>query len=157
LADDGDSHIGGQIGELIMGIVALGVPGILLILILVSAGGLLAGFAIWSIIGLISKWFVPLIFLIAGAVSLYELAGRGTRLALVGVGIFLLFIVVGVLLYYGAFNGPANSYNLLLSLAPNQSPAPIEPSTSPYVWGGILIGVGLSGYGVHKLHHQLEE
>lgn len=153
-----EEHPAGHIGELIMGIVALGIPGVLIILIVVSAGGLLAGFAIWSVVGLLSKFFVPLIFLVVGFVALYELSGKGTKLALVGVGVLLLSAVIGVVFYLGAFQGPQNTYNLLLSLAPNQTASiPIAPSASIFVWAAILIALGLSGYGVSKLHHNLEE
>lgn len=152
-----EDHPGGKIGEILFGILALGLPGILLILILVSGVGLLAGFALWSIVGLVSKWFVPLIFLVAGIIALYELAPRGTKLALVGVGVLIGSVVIGVVLYSGAFQGPQNSYNLLLSLAPNQSSTIVAPSASIFVWSGILIALALSAYGAHRLHLGLEE
>ncbi len=100
-------------------IIALGTAGIPIVLIMFTVGGLLAGFAIYSLFSFLSQWMVPLIFFGAGLVAFIELVTRGPKMALVGLGALGTFVFVGYFLWSGAFKGPTNTYSLFLSAVPS--------------------------------------
>lgn len=138
--------------DLAVVIVALGAAGIPTLLILVTAGGLLAGFALWSVLGFLSQWMIPLIFVGAGIFAMFQLVPRGPKMALLGLGALVFFVLVGYIAWSGAFNGPANSYDVLLSLSPSSSGS-ISPAVSSYgiFFGALIIGSTVGFLGFYKL------
>lgn len=131
-------------------IVALGAAGIPLLLIGFTVGGLVFGFALWSILNFLGQWMIPLIFFGAGIVALIELVPRGTKMALAGVGFLALFVFLGYFAWSGAFNGPTNTYSLFYSVTPGAPSGPLPMSS--IVFGlAVTIGIVLSAYGGYKL------
>jgi hypothetical protein len=127
-------------------IAAIGTLGIPLVLVLTTVGGLLFGFALWSILGFLSRWMVPLIFAGVGLITLIELAHQGLLGMLIGSGVMLFTVFFGYALWSGAFSGPANTYNLLLSVSGSSPPvAPIDSGIFATVIVLALLGLAYVG------------
>lgn len=92
-------------------------------LILVAFGTLLGGFAIYSLVSFVSNWMWPLLFFGVGLLLMIELLkyaeDENKQWAAVA-GIFAFIVPLFAIFFYesGYLNGPTNSYNLLLSVAP---------------------------------------
>ncbi len=133
--------------DLAIVIVALGTAGIPIVLIMFTVGGLLAGFAIYDLFSFLSQWFVPIVFVGAGLVAFIELVSRGPKMAVVGIGVLVLFTFGGYFLWSGAFAGPSNTYSLFLSAVPSSSGQVAATSsgswTASFVFfiAAIIIGV----------------
>ena len=137
-------------------IAALGTIGIPALLIILTVGGLFAGFALWSILGFLSQWMVPLIFFGSGVVALLVLAPKGPRSAIIGVLTLGVFVILGVFIWSGAFSGPVNTYSVLLSFAPlpgggggSISPSPVG---SIVLFGAFVLGITGTMIGILKIH-----
>ena len=125
-------------------IAALGTLGIPILLLMFTVGGLVFGFALWSILNFLSQWMVPLIFFGAGVIALIELAPRGTNGMIAGVGALLFSVFFGYVLWSGALAGPTNTYSILLSVT--GSPSSIAVSDWVFVAIAIVLAVGGLGY-----------
>ena len=139
-------------------IVALGTAGIPIVLIMFTVGGLLAGFAIWSVLNFLSQWMTPLLFAGAGAIALIELAPRGPKEALMGVVALGVFVFLGYFVWSGAFNGPSNTYSLFLSTLPSsQAAAPSGSLTESLAWlvAALITGVIVLVYAGPKIFEEM--
>ncbi len=125
-------------------IAALGTLGIPILLLMFTVGGLVFGFALWSILGFLSQWMIPLIFFGTGIIALIELAPHGLYGMLIGVGALLFAVFFGYILWSGALAGPANTYSILLSVTGSSSSIAVS-DWAFFVIAIILAVVGL-GY-----------
>jgi len=125
-------------------IAALGTLGIPILLLMFTVGGLVFGFALWSILNFLSQWMVPLIFLGAGVIALIELAPRGLYGIFAGVGALLFSVFFGYVLWSGALAGPTNTYSILLSATGSSSSIAV-PDWAFFVIA-IILAVGGLGY-----------
>ena len=125
-------------------IAALGTLGIPILLLMFTVGGLVFGFALWSILGFLSSWMIPLIFFGAGVIALIELAPRGLYGMLIGVGALLFAVFFGYVLWSGALSGPTNTYSILLSVT--RSSSSIAVSGWAFFIIAIILAVAGLGY-----------
>ena len=127
-------------------IAALGTLGLPVLLLIFTVGSLFAGFALWSVLGFLSSWMVPLIFAGIAALILIEFAPRGPLEALIAVVIAVVFLLVGYVIWSGALKGPANTYSLLLSVAPGSQATSVALPVVAMFWGAIVLAVFGLGY-----------
>ncbi len=123
-------------------IAALGTLGIPILLLMFTVGGLVFGFALWSILGFLSSWMIPLIFFGAGVIALIELAPHGLYGMLIGVGALLFAVFFGYVLWSGALAGPTNTYSILLSATGSSSSIAVSD------WAFFVIAVVLAVAGL---------
>lgn len=124
-------------------IAAIGTLGIPLVLVLTTVGALFFGFALWSILGFLSHWMVPLIFAGVGLIALIELVPHGPVGILAGVAVMLFTVFFGYAVWSGALNGPANTYNLLLSVKGGSSGvSPVDSGVFVLVIILAILGLG---------------
>jgi hypothetical protein len=133
-------------------IAALGTLGIPILLLLFTVGSLFAGFALWSILGFLSHWMVPLIFAGIAALILIEFAPRGPLEALIGVISSVFLILVGYVIWSGALSGPQNTYSLVLSVTGSNAPVAL-PDTVMF-WTAIILALAGLGYLVVREYEQ---
>ena len=135
-------------------IVALATAGIPLTLILITVGGVFAGFVVWAGLNFLSQWFVPLSFTGAGVIALIELAPRGPKEALMGVLALGVFVFLGYFVWSGAFSGPSNTYSLFLSTIPSSGTVASSGSLAgslAWLIAAIVLGVGVMLYAGPKI------
>lgn len=159
MSDEGGHEPG--IGSLVIGALGLGVPGILLILILIGGISIFAGLAIYSVITFITNWFILIISLIVGIVAVYELVPYGPKYALIGVSILVIAVITGFVMH-GILGDPSNSFNLLMSVAPSnlQQQNDVQPVAIPFVvyFGTmVVIAIGLVIYGTYRVGKYFDE
>jgi len=94
---------------------------------------------------------IPLIFLGAGVIALIELVPRGPREALIGVGALTVFVFLGYFVWSGAFNGPANTYSVFLSMAPSSPSSTADLGGSAVFVFALIVAALTAGYGIMKL------
>lgn len=155
--DDGpEDH---SIFSLVLGMIGLGIPGVLVIVFFLAAGGVLGGFLISSVFSFLSHWMPPLVFLVAGLFVFYELSSRGTKNLLIGVLVLVVLITLGFVVYFGISNGPSASYNSLLSLAPGgQSVSYSVDSLSSAIFAAsVALGMFGLAYGGYRVYGYFEE
>ncbi|MDG7000730.1 MAG: hypothetical protein JRN15_16680 [Nitrososphaerota archaeon] len=135
--------------DLAIVIAALGTLGIPILLLMFTVGGLVFGFTLWSILGFLSHWMIPLIFFGTGVIALIELAPRGPQEALMGVVAMIFTVLFGYVLWSGALNGPANTYSLLLSITGSRTSVAV-PDMAIFAIAVVLATLGLLYLGIRE-------
>ncbi|MDE2439322.1 MAG: hypothetical protein KGN01_08085 [Patescibacteria group bacterium] len=139
----------------------LGLLGLPELLILVTAGSILTGFALYSLLTFVSQWMIPLLIVgvaIFGTYISFSYAHENSdsRFALLGIAILIGSLAALAADLTGVFNQHTNSYSLLgLSLVPNTTLSEGYAVFEAIIQSLFFIGgAGLFFIEVKRLHNE---